>query len=306
MLLWKDWDLRVFGDKGWRQFRCAVNKNMWFSVGVNVSDPESLLRSSYVKGKVREEGPENTTESENLASILAFNKWWRLFHFLQSSYPKKVFYSFTNNKLFWPENIKLLQLPWFTCWDLLLLILRGWLHRPTWGFVAPFLFSLRGLFVCLSVSDSSTWASLLLLPPHALALMFTACPVDPEQWVPFTVCVGGGSRFPPAGQPGILLAGSGTAFTERWARPVESPCGGSARGNSKQEASRGDSQATLRAHNKEEQVHKHGSSKRTHTVLSYNIGGSPHWKKTLISFSSYLLHTKRKGHLFQPHFYVIF
>lgn len=164
------------------------------------------------------------------------------------------------DKLFWLGNIKLLQSPRFTCWDLQLLMLtfrelgnRSTLSRTDWGFVALLLFNLRDLFVCLCVCLVSLYngACVCVMSLHMFlyaspkthsTLMVTACPVDPEQWVPSRCSVTAAGSHQLGGQ--VLLSGCGAAFNECWARPVESPCGGCALGNREQEPSREGRQAS--------------------------------------------------------------
>lgn len=101
-----------------------------------------------------------------------------------------------------------------------------------------FLFNLRDLFVCLCACLSACCVCCLCMslpvssPTTHSALMFTVCPVSPEQWVPSRCAVTAAGSHQLGSQ--VLLAGRGTAFNERWSRPVESPRGGSALGNREQ------------------------------------------------------------------------
>lgn len=81
---------------------------------------------------------------------------------------------------------------------------------------------------CIKVS---AWVSLFsqCLLKHTLPFMFTACLLDPEQWVPSRCAVTAAGSHHTSSQ--VLLSGSGTVSNECWARPLESPRGGSALGN---------------------------------------------------------------------------
>ncbi len=157
--------------------------------------------------------------------------------------------------------MKLLQSPQFTCSDLQLLMLlfgelgnSGTVCRTDWGFVALLLFNLRDLFVRLCACLMSwyirvcVWVfacacvSFCVSKNTLSTLTFAICPADPEQWVPSRCLVTAAGSHQPGSQ--VLLSGGGAAFNERWARPVESPCGGSALGNREQEPSRAGRQAS--------------------------------------------------------------